>query len=159
MSRFLSTFTSRRFFSDLFGSKGKFGGAAAIIPAATKNSVYHAGLGKKATLSELSGNAYDTDTSNNVTLAPFLTRAQGDSFGLYHGVIAPGGRIGREIHASNTETIYVIDGEGRGFLGEPKNEFNMKAGDIMHVEKNQYHGLANTGKTNMRVIVVGNPDY
>lgn len=65
--------------------------------------------------------------------------------------------IGREIHGQNTETIYVIEGSGEGFIND--DTFAMAKGDIMHVEKNQWHGLRNTGSEQMKIIVVGSPDY
>eukprot|EP00697_Spironema_sp_BW2_P017729 gnl/Spiro4/950_TR498_c0_g2_i1.p1 gnl/Spiro4/950_TR498_c0_g2~~gnl/Spiro4/950_TR498_c0_g2_i1.p1 ORF type:complete len:187 (+),score=43.29 gnl/Spiro4/950_TR498_c0_g2_i1:43-561(+) len=142
---------------DKFGAAGKIGGAAAEAPAAAVT--VFGNNGRKATLAQIPGTAYSTDTTHGVSLAPFLTKTQGSTFGMYHGVISPGGRIGREIHASNTETIYVLEGEGIGFVGHPPQEFAMRSGDVMHVEKNVYHGLANTGTRDMKVIVIGNPDY
>lgn len=56
------------------------------------------------------GDEYVTPSSVGVTLAPFCTRDMGDGFGMYRGRIAPGGRIGLEIHPGTTETIYVLNG-------------------------------------------------
>ena len=132
----------------------KFAGAAADKSV---QGVNYLDGGKYASTSALGEFENKTVTSNGFFMRPFNNAPQGNAFGMYFGTLKPDGRIGREIHPCNTETIYIIEGSGSGFIG--KKEFPMNAGDVMHVEKDTFHGLHNAGSTDMKIIVVGNPDY
>lgn len=129
------------------GGVRAFAADYAGTPAEQKSYLTWFEGGRKGTLADVPRDPLVTETSSGVTLGPVTNNEMGDTFGMYAGVIEPGGRIGKEIHASSTETIIVLEGEGRGLIGD--TQFDMKSGDVMHVEKNTFHGLENVGTSDM----------
>jgi quercetin dioxygenase-like cupin family protein len=95
--------------------------------------------------------------NKGVFLTAMLGRARGDAFGLYLGRIEPGCGIEREIHASSTETVYVIAGSAVGMVAG--QEIPLSPGEVLHVEKDTYHGLRNTGSSILEVFIIGCPDF
>lgn len=95
--------------------------------------------------------------NKGVFLTPTLNKGRGDGFGLYFGRIEPGSEIAREIHPETSETIIVRSGEALGFVGDA--EIPLKAGQVLHVEKNVHHGIRNTGSEVLEITVIGHPDF
>lgn len=95
--------------------------------------------------------------NKGVFLAGMLGKSRGDVLGVYHGRIAPGCAIAREIHPDTTETIYVLKGSAVGLVGD--REVPLEPGQVMHVEKNVHHGIRNSGTSTLEILVIGNPDF
>lgn len=95
--------------------------------------------------------------NKGVFLRGMLTRDRGDAFGFYRGTIEPGSAIAREIHAATTETIYILEGDAVGLVGE--REVPLHRGQVLHVEKNVPHGIKNVGTGKLEILVIGNPDF
>ena len=95
--------------------------------------------------------------NRGVFLAGLLGKKRGDAFGLYLGRIEPGSAIAREVHEQTSETVYILAGEAMGLCGD--REVPLRAGQVMHVDKNVPHGLRNTGNTTLEFLVIGHPDF
>jgi mannose-6-phosphate isomerase-like protein (cupin superfamily) len=95
--------------------------------------------------------------NRGVFLAGMLGRSRGDAFGLYHGRIEPGCAIERELHPETSETIYVLRGRAVGLVGE--HEVPLGPGQVLHVDRNVYHGLRNVGDEVLAFLVIGHPDF
>jgi len=95
--------------------------------------------------------------NRGVFLTNVLGKSRGDAFGLYRGRIVPGSEIAREIHPETSETVIVLAGEALGIIGE--QEIPLRAGQVMHVDKNVHHGLRNVGEGDLDFIVIGHPDF
>src|SRR5260221_4664617 len=76
--------------------------------------------------------------NQGVFLAAMLGKHRGDGVGLYRGRIEPGCGIAREIHPETSETIYVLEGDAVGTVGDV--EIPLAAGQVLHVERNVHHG-------------------
>jgi mannose-6-phosphate isomerase-like protein (cupin superfamily) len=95
--------------------------------------------------------------NKGVFLGQLISGAQGSGFGLYKGRIEPGCELGREIHPESSETVYILAGEAVGLVGE--REVPLRAGQMLHVQKNVHHGLRNTGAGPLEFLVIGHPDF
>ena len=71
--------------------------------------------------------------------------------------LQPGCAIARENHPETSETVYILDGEAVGLVGD--REVALRAGQVLHVDKNVPHGLRNSGRTELRVLIIGHPDF
>jgi mannose-6-phosphate isomerase-like protein (cupin superfamily) len=66
-----------------------------------------------------------------------------------------GGEISAHIHEAETETAYVISGEGVIFFGD--DEFPFSAGMVTTVVPGTRHGVRNTGDIPMEVFAMHTP--
>jgi mannose-6-phosphate isomerase-like protein (cupin superfamily) len=107
------------------------------------------------TVSDVKPNEYLPN--KGVWLAQMLGKPRGDAFGLYQGKIDPGCGIAREVHANTSETVWVIGGEAMGLCGD--REVPLRAGQVMHVDKNVPHGIRNVGTTPLELVIIGHPDF
>ena len=60
-------------------------------------------------------------------------------------------------HATHSEHIYFLDGEGEMMLGDKK--INVKKGDMIFVPKGTVHSLAVTSKTTVKVLSIQAPMF
>ncbi len=95
--------------------------------------------------------------NRGVFLSGMLGKGSGDAFGFYRGRMGPGCEIAREIHPETSETVYILAGDAAGLVGE--KTVPLKAGDVLHVDKNVPHGLRNVGTTELEFLVIGHPDF
>jgi mannose-6-phosphate isomerase-like protein (cupin superfamily) len=95
--------------------------------------------------------------NRGVFLAGMLGKERGDAFGLYYGRIEPGAQIAREIHPETSETVYILNGDAIGVVGD--REIPLRPGQVLHVEKNVHHGLKNAGSSVLEFLVIGHPDF
>lgn len=64
----------------------------------------------------------------------------------------PGALLGFHEHKGETETYYIVSGEGVYFDGVKKEI--AKPGDVFHCENNTGHSLENTGKDELEFIAL-----
>ncbi|MSP62213.1 MAG: cupin domain-containing protein [Myxococcales bacterium] len=95
--------------------------------------------------------------NRGVFLAGMLGKGRGDAFGFYYGRMEPGCAIAREIHPDTSETVYILAGEAVGLIGS--DEVPLRAGEVMHVDRNVDHGLRNAGSGTLEFLVIGHPDF
>lgn len=81
-------------------------------------------------------------------------KVNGEYFCQGYSVVHPGGGI--PIHHHETiETYTILSGTGEMYVeGETQP---LKAGDSVYIERNQPHGLKNTGDTEMHLMYVYAP--
>ena len=60
-------------------------------------------------------------------------------------------------HATHTENVYILDGEGEMMLGD--KSFTVKKGDIVFIPKNTVHSLKVVSAIPMKVISVQSPNF
>ncbi len=71
--------------------------------------------------------------------------------------IAPGGKV--DPHSHENEEVYILlEGTGRGQFGLGK-PIDIEPGMFFHLPANAEHGLENTGKTMMKVMVTTSPPF
>ena len=58
--------------------------------------------------------------------------------------LQPGDSIGYHKHTTNEDTYIIVSGTGT-FRDKDGKDYEVKAGDVTIVRKNEAHGLANTG--------------
>jgi mannose-6-phosphate isomerase-like protein (cupin superfamily) len=97
-------------------------------------------------------------TSKGVYFATVLGKKRGDKIGLYYGEVEPGREIKLEIHDKTAETIYILSGKAVA-IDKTSTKVPMKAGQILHIPTNNYHGLQNVGTGKLKILVIGSPDY
>lgn len=66
-------------------------------------------------------------------------------------VFKPGSRHDWHRHEHAEEIQYVLSGEGIVLDGD--DEIPVKAGDVVHTKKNQWHGFRNTSDTEDAVVI------
>lgn len=72
---------------------------------------------------------------------------------LFSRVTLPeGGEIGYHEHHDETETYYIL--KGNGMYNDNGNKVEVKAGDVTFCEDGCGHGLVNTGKENLEMIAL-----
>lgn len=60
-------------------------------------------------------------------------------------------------HATHTENVYILDGEGEMLLGD--KIFKVKKGDIIFIPMNTVHSLKVTSSTPVKVLSVQSPRF
>ncbi|MDP3274488.1 MAG: cupin domain-containing protein [Deltaproteobacteria bacterium] len=95
--------------------------------------------------------------NHGVFLTGLLGKSRGDAYGLYRGTIAPSCGIALELHEHTSETVMVISGQAVGLIGD--REIPMGPGQVMHVDKNVWHGIRNSGSESLEILVIGHPDF
>jgi mannose-6-phosphate isomerase-like protein (cupin superfamily) len=68
---------------------------------------------------------------------------------------SPGRKMRVHKHLNNDELIFIHKGEGRFTLDE--ESIAVKAGDVVFVPRNTWHGLDNTGKENLLMVFQYSP--
>jgi mannose-6-phosphate isomerase-like protein (cupin superfamily) len=53
--------------------------------------------------------------------------------------------------------MYVLSGEAVGLLGE--HEVPLKAGQVLHIDKNVSHGIRNAGTGTLELLIIASPPY
>ena len=61
------------------------------------------------------------------------------------------------IHKQHSEMVYIIDGEGTMVLGD--EQFPIKKGDFVKIDKNTPHGVTVTSKQPLKVLSTQTPEY
>lgn len=65
-------------------------------------------------------------------------------------VVFPGKRLSLQLHQQRREIWVVVAGSGLMTLGD--NQFDVKAGDVIKIEREQPHRVANTGELPLVII-------
>ena len=60
-------------------------------------------------------------------------------------------------HATHTEYVHILEGEGIMFLGTEEKE--LKAGDLIAIPSNTVHSVEVTSATPMKVISIQTPEF
>lgn len=88
-----------------------------------------------------------------VSFARVLQRAGGPLRFIDLSVLAPGADIGCHTHADDNEELYVVVG-GCGLMSLDGEEFEVQPGDVILNRPGGSHGLKNTGKEELRIVVL-----
>jgi mannose-6-phosphate isomerase-like protein (cupin superfamily) len=76
--------------------------------------------------------------------------------------LSPTQKVPWHTHTNVSDTFYVLEGEMRLFLQEPKEEVKLKPGEVYAVRPQRPHLVTNGGKTSLTFLVlqgVGEYDY
>ena len=104
----------------------------------------------------------------NVPCAARTRRRLGDAgglgdFGVNLMTLPPGGWSSqRHWHTHEDEFVYVLEGQMRLFLQEPKEEVRLKPGEVYVVKPTRPHLVTNAGATSLTFLVlqgVGEYDF
>ena len=60
-------------------------------------------------------------------------------------------------HATHTENVYILDGEGEMLLGD--KTFKVKKGDMIFISMNTVHSLKVTSSVPVKVLSVQSPRF
>ncbi len=71
---------------------------------------------------------------------------------IISGKLEPGSTIGMHCHATNSEIIFVVEGEGT--VKTPNGDETVKAGQCSYCKKGESHSLCNTGSTVLKFYAV-----
>ena len=77
------------------------------------------------------------------------------SVGLLY--LAPGGVLAPH-HHENEEVYCILEGQGIGFFGK-KKPVEVEPGMFFHLPAHAWHGLENTGKDMMKVLICTSPPF
>lgn len=84
---------------------------------------------------------------------PDVTDAQNFSAGVVQ--LNPGEGHERHNHPDSEEILYVISGEGDQTVAD--DEFEVEAGDVVHIPEGVYHSTVNTGWEPLKLVAVYGP--
>jgi len=76
--------------------------------------------------------------------------------------LSPTQKVPWHTHTNVSDTFYVLEGRMRLFLQEPKEEVNLKPGEVYAVRPQRPHLVTNGGTTSLTFLVlqgVGEYDY
>jgi quercetin dioxygenase-like cupin family protein len=76
--------------------------------------------------------------------------------------LSPTQKVPWHTHTNVSDTFYVLEGEMRLFLQDPKEEVKLKPGEVYAVKPQRPHLVTNSGKTSLTFLVlqgVGEYDY
>jgi len=76
--------------------------------------------------------------------------------------LSPTQKVPWHTHTNVSDTFYVLEGEMRLFLQDPKEEVKLKPGEVYAVKPKRPHLVTNGGKTSLTFLVlqgVGEYDY
>jgi quercetin dioxygenase-like cupin family protein len=76
--------------------------------------------------------------------------------------LSPTQKVPWHTHSNVSDTFYVLEGEMRLFLQEPKESLNLKPGAVFQVRPGRPHLVTNAGKTSLTFLIlqgVGEYDY
>lgn len=88
-----------------------------------------------------------------ISFARVLERAGGPLRFIDLSVLAPGSDIGWHTHTDDNEELYVVV-EGSGLMSLDGEEFEVQPGDVILNRPGGSHGLKNTGKGELRIVVI-----
>ena len=72
---------------------------------------------------------------------------------MHDDILPAGVSIGEHRHEGSEEVYFVV--EGHGTLMMDQQTYPVGPGDVSLVKSGHSHGIVNTGKTDLRLIVVG----
>ena len=76
--------------------------------------------------------------------------------------LSPTQKVPWHTHSNISDTFYVLEGRMRLYLQEPKEEVNLKPGEVYAVRPTRPHLVTNAGTTSLTFLVlqgVGEYDY
>ena len=76
--------------------------------------------------------------------------------------LSPTQKVPWHTHSNISDTFYMLEGQMRLFLQEPKEEVNLKVGEVYAVRPTRPHLVTNAGTTSLTFLVlqgVGEYDY
>lgn len=69
-----------------------------------------------------------------------------------HMMLTPGSSLGYHQHNGETETYYILAGEGT--LNDNGEKKALKAGDVAFTDSGEFHSIENTGTVNLEFIAL-----
>ena len=69
-----------------------------------------------------------------------------------HMMLTPGSSLGYHQHNGESETYYIITGEG--MLNDNGETKPIKAGDVVFTDSGEFHSIENTGTSNLEFIAL-----
>jgi quercetin dioxygenase-like cupin family protein len=88
--------------------------------------------------------------------------AQRPGFRIMELQLSPTQKVPWHIHTDISDTFYVLEGEMRLFLQEPKESVNLRPAEVFQVRPGRPHLVTNAGKTSLTFLImqgVGEYDY
>lgn len=82
---------------------------------------------------------------------------EGMPISLAEATIGRGTRTLEHTHEASFEIYYILEGQGRMFLGT--EEFEVQPGDTILIEPGTAHCIRNTGKAPLRLLCCCHPPY
>ena len=76
--------------------------------------------------------------------------------------LSPTQKVPWHTHTNVSDTFYVLEGEMRLFLQEPKESVNLRPGEVFQVKAGRPHLVTNAGKSSLTFLImqgVGEYDY
>ena len=76
--------------------------------------------------------------------------------------LSPTQKVPWHTHTNISDTFYVLEGEMRLFLQEPKESLNLRPGEVFQVRPGRPHLVTNAGKTSLTFLIlqgVGEYDF
>src|ERR1700761_6200210 len=76
--------------------------------------------------------------------------------------LSPTQKVPWHTHTNISDTFYVLEGEMRLFLQEPKESVNLRPGQVFQVRPGRPHLVTNAGQTSLTFLImqgVGEYDY
>jgi len=69
-----------------------------------------------------------------------------------HMMLRPGCSLGYHQHNGESETYYIVAGEGA--LNDNGEKKTVKAGDVVFTDSGEFHGIENTGTVNLEFVAL-----
>lgn len=77
-------------------------------------------------------------------------KGKGRAFNLM--MLTPGSSLGYHQHNGETETYYILSGEG--MLNDNGEQKPLKPGDVAFTDNGGFHSIENTGTTNLEFVAL-----
>ncbi|WP_029081717.1 cupin domain-containing protein [Bradyrhizobium sp. th.b2] len=103
-----------------------------------------------------------TDASHLYEVERRAQHAARPGFRITELQLSPTQKVPWHTHSNIPDTFYVLEGQMRLFLQEPKEEVNLKVGEVYAVKPTRPHLVTNAGTTSLMFLVlqgVGDYDY
>ena len=104
----------------------------------------------------------DKDASHLYEVERRAEHAARPGFRITELQLSPSQKVPWHTHSSVSDTFYVLEGEMRLFLQEPKEQVNLKPGEVYVVRPKRPHLVTNGGAKSLTFLVlqgVGEYDF
>ena len=92
-----------------------------------------------------------------------IDRTQASFSEVFMVEVEPGKSVHHHKHDDTEQIFYIIKGAGLLSIGEDKEEFNIKPGDVVRIPVSHYHSIRNASGTTLQYLSIdcfgsGTPD-
>ena len=103
-----------------------------------------------------------TDASHLYEVERRAYHAERPGFRIAELQLSPKQKVPWHTHSNISDTFYVLEGQMRLFLQDPKEEVNLKPGEVYAVRPTRPHLVTNSGTTSLTFLIlqgVGEYDF